>query len=71
LKPYPLVLSQQTLLKSLLLLILSPLDTESSQVFPKPSLLQAEQPQLSACPHRGGVPSLEKSFEIVSVKLVS
>ena len=28
----------------------------SSQVTSQPSLLQAEQPQLSACPHRRGVP---------------
>jgi len=44
-KPFPLVLSQQTPLKDLSLLSYSLLDAEGcSYLFPKPSLLQAAQP---------------------------
>ncbi|KAK4822069.1 hypothetical protein QYF61_009330 [Mycteria americana] len=49
LRPLLLFLSQQALLKLL---------AGCYKVSPQPSLLQAEQPQLSACPRRRGAPAL-------------
>ena len=42
-----------------------PLNTETPQISPEPSLFQAEQPQLSACPPRRGVPSLATILFVV------
>ena len=61
LKTFPLVLSQQILLKSLTLLSYSPpLDSEMPLSGPLGTLfsLGCTAPALSGCPHRRGVPSI-------------
>ena len=65
LKPFPLAQSQQTLLKNMPpFLHIAPLwiPKGRNEVILESSLLQAEQPQLSACPRRRGFPSLPFHF---------
>ena len=66
---FPLVLSLNSLTKSPSVLVLQPLNELEghNEVCPDSPLLQAEQPQLSACLHSRGAPTSEHNVSLRSV----